>query len=69
MMTGLSEAKIVVLISANTEWRVVCAMFPDVALQPSPFGRWFVVDLDIGTFPSRVDRQGWRIAGNHHRED
>jgi len=47
MMSGPSESKIVILISANVEWQVICAMFPDVKLQPSPFGQWFVVDLDI----------------------
>ena len=46
-MSGPSESKIVILISANVEWQVICAMFPDVKLQPSPFGQWFVVDLDI----------------------
>ncbi len=54
MMPGPSEAKIVVLVSANTEWRVVCTMFPDVELHPSPFGQWFVVDLDIGERSERV---------------
>jgi adenosylhomocysteine nucleosidase len=48
MMSGPSEGKIVILISANVEWQVICAMFPDVKLQPSPLGQWFVVDLDIG---------------------
>ena len=42
------EGRIVVLISANIEWQVICPMFPDVELQPSPFGQWFVVDLDMG---------------------
>jgi adenosylhomocysteine nucleosidase len=48
MMSGRSECRIVVLISANIEWQVICAMFPGLELQPSPFGQWFVVDLDIG---------------------
>ena len=38
MMSGLPEGRIVVLISANIEWQVLCAMFPDLGLQPSPFG-------------------------------
>ena len=48
MISGSPEGKIVVLISANIEWQVLCAMFPDLELQPSPLGQWFVVDLDIG---------------------
>ena len=33
--------KIVVLISANTEWRIVKEFFPDNRLQRSPVGEWF----------------------------
>jgi adenosylhomocysteine nucleosidase len=33
--------KIVVLISANAEWRSVKPLFPQAALQTSPFGEWF----------------------------
>jgi len=42
------EFRIVVIISANTEWRVVCTIFSDVELHTSPFGQWFVVDLNVG---------------------
>ncbi len=41
------EGKIVVLISSNTEWRVIRTLFADAEPQPSPWGQWFVVDLDV----------------------
>ncbi|MBC8233702.1 5'-methylthioadenosine/S-adenosylhomocysteine nucleosidase [bacterium] len=47
-MIMLSEFRIAVIISANTEWRVVCTIFSDVELHTSPFGQWFVVDLNVG---------------------
>ncbi len=43
-----SEFKIAVIISANTEWRVICTIFSDVEQHTSPFGQWFVIDLNIG---------------------
>ena len=42
------EGQVAVLISANTEWRVIGAIFAAAEPQPSPWGEWFVVDLDIG---------------------
>ena len=45
---GPLEFPFVVVISANAEWRVVRDSFPDADLRPSPFGHWFVVDLDVG---------------------
>ncbi len=47
-MPELSTIKIAVTISAGTEWRTVCSMFPDAELHQSPFGQWFVKSLDIG---------------------
>lgn len=38
----------VVLISANTEWRVVRSHYPEPELHPSPFGDWFIVTLAVG---------------------
>lgn len=32
---------ILVLISANTEWRAIKGMFPQAEIQLSPFGEWF----------------------------
>jgi len=53
-MPGLPEPKIVVIISANTEWRVVRTLFRDTQPHPSPLGDWFVIDLDTGTHSERV---------------
>jgi adenosylhomocysteine nucleosidase len=36
---------VVVLISADAEWRVVRAMFPDMETSPTPFGDWFAATL------------------------
>lgn len=38
--------KVVVIISANVEWDVISRIFPDTESHPSPFGQWFVVDID-----------------------
>ncbi len=40
--------KVVVMISANVEWKVMRTFYPDAQTLPSPFGEWFVIDLDIG---------------------
>lgn len=40
--------RIVVMISANVEWKVLHTFYPDVQTRPSPFGEWFVSDLEIG---------------------
>ena len=47
-MTELASVKTVVVISANTEWRVVRTVFPEPALQTSPLGAWFVTDIAVG---------------------
>jgi adenosylhomocysteine nucleosidase len=39
--------KIVVLISANAEWRVVRELYPDLDLQGSPFGEYAEVNLPL----------------------
>lgn len=58
---GLPEFRFVVVISANAEWQVVRESFPDADLRPSPFGQWFVVDLDVGgdTEPVLFFHGGW----------
>ena len=42
------EFRVAVIISANTEWRAVCTIFTDAELYTSPFGQWFVVELNVG---------------------
>jgi adenosylhomocysteine nucleosidase len=38
--------RVVILISANSEWRAVRRLFPEADLYSSPFGEWFVVQLN-----------------------
>lgn len=38
---------VVVLVSANVEWRIVAEIFPEREEQPSPYGGWFVTDLEV----------------------
>jgi adenosylhomocysteine nucleosidase len=38
------ESRILVAISANTEWRVIKELIGDVDIQYSPFGKWFETD-------------------------
>jgi len=38
---GLTHTRTVVLISADTEWRVVKELLPGEQLQASPYGEWF----------------------------
>lgn len=48
-MSGSSNntVQVVVLVSAKTEWQVVRGRFPDAKPESSPFGEWFVTELDI----------------------
>jgi len=39
---------VVVVVSADTEWRVMQEILPDVELQASPMGQWFQYDLVVG---------------------
>lgn len=43
--------RIVILISANAEWRAVREIFPKVEVQPSPFGEWFLSPLPLPSAP------------------
>lgn len=38
---------IVVIISANSEWKVLRSFYPDCEPQISPLGEWFAIDLRI----------------------
>jgi adenosylhomocysteine nucleosidase len=48
IMPEQAPAHTIVLIAANTEWRVVRSQYPEPQLHSSPFGDWFVVTLDVG---------------------
>ncbi|MEO7715111.1 MAG: 5'-methylthioadenosine/S-adenosylhomocysteine nucleosidase [Capsulimonas sp.] len=42
------HSPIIILVSADAEWRCVRARFPDADVQPSPLGEWFLApELDV----------------------
>ena len=49
--------KIVVIVSANAEWRVVKELYPDLNLQQSPFGEY--ADLELETWNLTLCHGGW----------
>ncbi len=49
--------KIVVIVSANAEWRVVKELYPDLNLQQSPFGEY--ADLELETWNLTLFHGGW----------
>jgi adenosylhomocysteine nucleosidase len=53
-------ARVVVLVSADAEWRAVRAIYPRAPYQTSPFGEWFLegVGLDDGSSLALVFFQG-----------
>ena len=58
---GGAAPRIVVLISADAEWRAVRALLPDASVLPTPFGEWFVRDVDskAGRHPVVFFHGGW----------
>lgn len=50
--------QVVVIISAASEWRAVCALYPGSDLQPSPYGDWFTV-CDADQPPLVFMHGGW----------
>src|SRR5688572_8988211 len=56
-----SKSKIVVLISANAEWRVVKALYPNENYQTTPWGEYFVLDMTTakGNTPVIFFHEGW----------
>jgi adenosylhomocysteine nucleosidase len=43
-----NTARVVVLISAGTEWRVACRRFAEAGRAEHPFGEWFCARLPVG---------------------
>jgi adenosylhomocysteine nucleosidase len=39
-----ASARIVVIVSADAEWRATCALFAPRRLEVSPYGEWFILD-------------------------
>lgn len=55
------QTRIVVIISANTEWKVIRSLYPDHEPQRSPYGEWFPLSMTIGndTEPVIFFHGGW----------
>lgn len=49
--------KIVILISANAEWRVIKELYPDLEIRRSPFGEF--ADLKLDTWNATLFHGGW----------
>ncbi len=47
-MLEQNTIRTIVLISANTEWRVIRSYYSEPELHRSPFGDWFIVSLVVG---------------------
>jgi adenosylhomocysteine nucleosidase len=58
---GGDAPRIVVLISADAEWRAVRALLPDASVSPTPFGEWFVREVESkgGQRPVVFFHGGW----------
>ena len=55
---------IVVIISANAEWRGIRKLFPKAIYQKSPYGEWFITDLDAALArPIIFFHGGWGKIG------
>jgi adenosylhomocysteine nucleosidase len=50
---------IVILISANAEWRATRPLFPNAEIQRSPFGEWFTACLSPFPYPLIFFHGGW----------
>src|SRR5688572_10862825 len=59
--TPKSETKIVVLISANAEWRVVKSVYPNENFQKTPWGEFFERNIATtkGNVPVIFFHEGW----------
>ncbi len=60
-MSRENRFRVVVLISADEEWRAICKFFPDITQQNSPYGEWFYIDITINDLPESVAiyQGGW----------
>jgi len=55
-----TNLKIIVLISADAEWRVIQKLFPNAKYQVSPYGEWFYTDLKSSLhYPIMFFHGGW----------
>src|SRR5262245_17450283 len=51
---GAPPPRAVVVVSANTEWRVVKAVYPDARYEQTPWGETFERTIDVGGRPERI---------------
>jgi adenosylhomocysteine nucleosidase len=60
-VTPFESPRIVVLVSADAEWRAVRALLPRETVSPTPFGEWFLrtVDSSGGRQPVVFFHGGW----------
>lgn len=60
-MSNERYVRVVVLISANVEWKAVCGLFLSEKPQSSPTGEWFTTDLRISEHlePIVFHHGGW----------
>jgi len=54
-----TESEVVVVVSANMEWRAIGRMFPHVSKQVSTFGEWFVTTVGRDTRTILLFHGGW----------
>lgn len=60
--TSLGKSiRVVVLVSADGEWRSVREIYPDQAFQQTPYGEWFVHQVRLGgdSLPTVLFQGGW----------
>lgn len=55
----IPELSVVVLVSADAEWRAVKGYYPTVLMHDSPFGEWFLVRLLSTINPIVILHGGW----------
>lgn len=66
-MYMVDGVRIAILVCANTEWIVLRGYLPSVQMQESPFGEWFLFDLNVNGCIEKVlfFHTGWgKIAAS-----
>ncbi|TLN11537.1 hypothetical protein FDZ74_10495, partial [bacterium] len=55
--TELAAKNVLVIVSANSEWRVVREVYPACRVENGPYGEWFVTD--VAGWPLVFLHGGW----------
>ena len=50
------QIKVVVIISANAEWKIIREIFPHVEINYSPFGEWFIENVLINRVEEDIEK-------------